>query len=152
MAIITMVSIRGARVQENTIEGRTCEHGCQQPIDVGQWYVRVLRKDWRIEMFDIDCFEEEFGVRVTDDDILEEFAERAERGKHWQDVIREIMHGRVPEGMSPELAKRAKERAEVSAAKLKERRAKQTARDLQDYREGLKQGGLTTWNPTSRRS
>lgn len=58
------VQIRGYRLQTNSKPDRVCEHKCKKPIRVGDKYVRVMRLDGRFEIFDVKCFEQEFGQKA----------------------------------------------------------------------------------------
>lgn len=58
------VHIKGYRIQTNHKPDRICEHACREPIAVGQDYVRVMRLDDKVEIFDKACFESEFGTEA----------------------------------------------------------------------------------------
>lgn len=57
------VEIMGYHISVNHKADRTCEKGCGKSIPLGVNYVRVKRHDGSIEIFDVDCFREEFEVK-----------------------------------------------------------------------------------------
>lgn len=57
------VSLKGVHQRHATDDTKQCDSDIcpDRTIRFGQPYARVLRHDDRIEMFHVDCFEEEFG-------------------------------------------------------------------------------------------
>lgn len=57
-----LVEICGVTTRTNTSPDRTCDN-CGEPVGVGDRYERVARLDGSLEMYDRECFEDQFGPR-----------------------------------------------------------------------------------------
>lgn len=115
-----LVEIQGVTTRVNTSPDRTCDD-CDGAIGVGGKYERVARLDGSIEVYDTECFEEEFGPRfaydISKDKREEKYARWADSpaGKKW---LAEAEH---------------KKSVKMQAARKKYRR---------EAREAARQGGL----------